>query len=67
MSDFTVFNQIIEEMRIVYLHDQRPWMIGFSGGKDSTMLCMLVFEMLQTLKPEEITKKDIYNFIRYNG
>lgn len=57
MSDFTVFNQIIEEMRIVYLHDQRPWMIGFSGGKDSTMLCMLVFEMLQTLKPEEITKK----------
>ena len=57
MSDFTVLNQIIEEMRIVYLHDQRPWMIGFSGGKDSTMLCMLVFEMLQTLKPEEITKK----------
>lgn len=57
MSDFTIFNQIIEEMRIVYLHDQRPWMIGFSGGKDSTMLCMLVFEMLQTLKPAEITKK----------
>ena len=57
MSDFTVFNQIIEEMRVVYLHDQRPWMIGFSGGKDSTMLCMLVFEMLKTLKPEEITKK----------
>lgn len=57
MSDFTVFNQIIEEMRMVYLHDQRPWMIGFSGGKDSTMLCMLVFEMLKTLMPEEITKK----------
>lgn len=57
MSDFTVFNQIIEEMKLVYLHDQRPWMIGFSGGKDSTMLCMLVFEMLKTLQPEEITKK----------
>lgn len=59
MSDFTVFNQIIEEMRIVYLHDQRPWMIGFSGGKDSTMLCMLVFEMLQTLKPEEIGRAHV--------
>ncbi len=57
MSDFTVFNQIIDEMKLVYLHDQRPWMIGFSGGKDSTMLCMLVFEMLKTLKPEEVTKK----------
>ena len=57
MSDFTVFNQIIEEMALVYRHDKRPWMIGFSGGKDSTMLCMLVFEMLNTLKPEEINKK----------
>ena len=44
-------------MKIVYKHDQRPWMIGFSGGKDSTMLCMLVFEMLMSLKPGEIKKK----------
>lgn len=57
MSKFDVFDQIIEEMRLVYKHDKRPWMIGFSGGKDSTMLCMLVFEMLQTLKPSEINKK----------
>lgn len=57
MSELEVFDQIIDEMRIVYKHDRRPWMIGFSGGKDSTMLCMLVFEMLQTLKPTEINKK----------
>ena len=44
-------------MRLVYLHDKRPWMIGFSGGKDSTLLCQLVFEMLNTLKPEQIHKK----------
>ena len=30
---FTVFNDIIAEMRLVYQHDQRPWMLGFSGGK----------------------------------
>lgn len=57
MNEFAVFNKIIDEMEIVYKHDQRPWMIGFSGGKDSTMLCMLVFEMLQRLKPKDINKK----------
>ena len=53
----TEFERIIDEMRMVYLHDQRPWMIGFSGGKDSTLLCQLVFEMLATLKPEQRWKK----------
>lgn len=57
MNDFKIFDEIINEMKMVYLHDKRPWMIGFSGGKDSTMLVMLVFEMLTQLKPEQITKK----------
>ncbi len=54
---FEVFESIIEEMRLVYLHDQRPWMIGFSGGKDSTLLCQLTLEMLCTLRPEQRSKK----------
>lgn len=54
---FEQFNEIIEEMRLVYLHDQRPWMLGFSGGKDSTLLCQLTFEMLRTLAPEQRKKK----------
>lgn len=49
--------EIIEEMKLVYKHDRRPWMIGFSGGKDSTLLCCLVFEMLKQLEPDEINKK----------
>lgn len=57
MNEFKIFDEIISEMKMVYLHDKRPWMIGFSGGKDSTMLVMLVFEMLAQLKPEQITKK----------
>ena len=56
---FEQFERIKEEMRTVYLHDQRPWMIGFSGGKDSTMLCQLVFEMLEEL-PAAQRKKKIY-------
>lgn len=54
---FHEFNAIIEEMRLVYKHDQRPWMLGYSGGKDSTLLCQLVFEMLEELPQEERTKK----------
>jgi len=54
---FDEFKSIIEEMRLVYKHDRRPWMLGYSGGKDSTLLCQLVFEMLRTLAPGERTKK----------
>ena len=54
---FQVFEDIIEEMAVVYQHDKRPWMIGFSGGKDSTLLCCLVMEMLHRLSPEKRNKK----------
>ena len=33
-------------------HDY-PWIIGFSGGKDSTLVAQLVFEMLLDLPPSE--------------
>jgi len=58
-GEFEIFEDIIEEMKIVYQHDKRPWMIGFSGGKDSTMLCSLVLEMLQRL-PKEQRNKTVY-------
>ncbi len=54
---FEIFEQIKKEMRKVYLHDQRPWMIGFSGGKDSTLLVQLTMEMIKSLKPAYRTKK----------
>ena len=54
--DFPECNEIIEEMELVYKHDHRPWMIGFSGGKDSTLLCCLVFEMLRRLDKSDINK-----------
>lgn len=51
------YRLIKEEMRLVYLHDQRPWMIGYSGGKDSTLMCQLVFEMVEDLPVHMRTKK----------
>jgi len=32
---FQPFEDIIREMMVVYQHDERPWLIGYSGGKDS--------------------------------
>ena len=58
-GEFAVFEDIIQEMALVYQHDNRPWMIGFSGGKDSTMLCCLVLQMLQRL-PAEKRNKTVY-------
>lgn len=28
-----------------------PWIVGYSGGKDSTLVAHLVFEMLMSLPP----------------
>ncbi len=46
-------NDILEEMKMVYKNDKRPWVIGYSGGKDSTTVVQLAFTMLQSLSPEE--------------
>lgn len=44
---------IIEELKDQYLEDDancRPWIIGFSGGKDSTVLLMLTWIAMQEIK-----------------
>ena len=56
-NKFQVFEDIIDEMEYVYKHDNRPWLIGYSGGKDSSMLVSLVVEMVMHLPKEERTKK----------
>ena len=54
---FQVFEDIIEEMLFVYRHDNRPWLIGYSGGKDSSLLVSLVIEAVSRLSDKERTKK----------
>lgn len=36
--------------------NQRPWLIGFSGGKDSTILLHLVIEVLMNIAPDQRTR-----------
>lgn len=56
-NKFQVFEDIIEEMSYVYKHDNRPWLIGYSGGKDSSLLVSLVVETVLRLPEHERTKK----------
>ena len=42
----TIFQDIRASLRRLYLEDERPWLVGFSGGKDSTMLASLVFNVV---------------------
>ena len=53
----TLYEESLEEIRKVYLADDRPWVIGFSGGKDSTVALQLVWYALRGLEPEERTKR----------
>ena len=50
---------LLDEIEYVYKSDLRPWIIGYSGGKDSTTVVHLVYEMLKGLLPKE-RKKDVY-------
>jgi DNA sulfur modification protein DndC len=53
------FEIILNGLKETYLADRRPWIIGFSGGKDSSLLCQLVFKMLLDLRPED-RKKEVH-------
>ncbi|MBA4542045.1 DNA phosphorothioation system sulfurtransferase DndC [Thermoactinomyces daqus] len=46
--------EIIKE---VYLADNRPWVVGFSGGKDSSAVVQLTLNALGELEPEQRQKK----------
>lgn len=46
----------LDEIRQVYLSDARPWVIGFSGGKDSTCALQMVWTALSALPPERRRK-----------
>nr|WP_296106491.1 DNA phosphorothioation system sulfurtransferase DndC [uncultured Terrisporobacter sp.] len=54
--DENSIESIYDEMQAVYLNDNRPWIIGYSGGKDSTVCTELTFRMLMRLPKEKRTK-----------
>ena len=46
-------NALVHEIQILYRADAIPWVVGYSGGKDSTAVLQLVWMALQGLVQEE--------------
>lgn len=52
-------DDIHQEIQETYLADDRPWVIGYSGGKDSTATLQLIWYAIKEL-PEEKRTKTVY-------
>lgn len=48
--------KLMEEIQNLYCLDEIPWVIGYSGGKDSTVILQLVWNALSRLPIERRTK-----------
>jgi DNA sulfur modification protein DndC len=52
-------DNLIEEIQILYSSDDIPWIVGYSGGKDSSAVLSLVWRAIGLL-PEERRHKKIH-------
>jgi len=55
--DIVNHEAILSEIRDQYLADAIPWVIGFSGGKDSTTVLQMVFNALSDIPKERLSKE----------
>ncbi|MDD4964104.1 MAG: DNA phosphorothioation system sulfurtransferase DndC [Gallionella sp.] len=53
-----IFARVVAEIRAEYLSSDQsfPWIIGFSGGKDSTLVAHAVFTALLDISPSRLTR-----------
>ena len=60
LDDLTIasrpLSDLVKEIQELYLSDQKPWIIGYSGGKDSTTILSLVYSALLGLPKDKLTK-----------
>ena len=50
---------VLEVIQDLYIADSIPWVIGYSGGKDSTATVQLVWTALSQI-PQEKRRKQVY-------
>ncbi|MEU9761233.1 DNA phosphorothioation system sulfurtransferase DndC [Streptomyces sp. NPDC047987] len=51
-----VVAELTDEVRELYTADEVPWVIGYSGGKDSTAVLQLVWTALKELPADKLIK-----------
>ena len=49
-------DELVEETKELYCADEIPWVVGYSGGKDSTAALQIVWMALTALEPSLQTK-----------
>ncbi|MEC8474137.1 MAG: DNA phosphorothioation system sulfurtransferase DndC [Planctomycetota bacterium] len=52
-----IIDQLEAEIQRLYLDDETPWIIGYSGGKDSTAVLQLVWSAISKLPGDQLQKK----------
>lgn len=56
MGESNLIRDTKDRIKRVYKMDNKPWVIGYSGGKDSTVLTQLTFETLSEMNQDELHK-----------
>ena len=56
-------DNIYAEIQQVYLGDSRPWILGFSGGKDSTCMIQVIWSALEKTAKVKTYKKDLHHIV----
>jgi 3'-phosphoadenosine 5'-phosphosulfate sulfotransferase (PAPS reductase)/FAD synthetase len=56
-NPLSAYSGIMDSLSQLYLADPRPWLVGFSDGKDSTLVAALVFEAALAIPPAQRTKE----------
>lgn len=51
-----MYSDLIDSLLALYRDDPRPWLVGFSGGKDSSLVAQLVFEAVTAVPENQRTK-----------
>lgn len=52
----TAVDHLVAEIQNLYQEDNTPWVVGYSGGKDSTAVLQLVWLALKGLPIEKRSK-----------
>ncbi len=57
----TLFDSLVESVTREYISDKQnyPWIIGFSGGKDSSLVAHIVFQVILNIRPGN-RNRDVY-------
>lgn len=53
-------DRIVKQTKELYLSDDIPWVIGYSGGKDSTAILQLIWQALSELTAENKAHKKVH-------